>query len=100
MYFFIVMSPRPPIATLTYTRFPYTALFRSGAGAKLGIGDRQHPRIGRLRSDDHDRLSSGGAREGDGRERKQEFLHRLISPKLGVIVRQEDRKSTRLNSSH
>src|SRR2546426_8014394 len=72
MYFFFLMIRRPPRSTL----FPYTTLFRSrpggGGGARRG---RPVPGLGALR---------GRAVRAGGR---------------GVGVR-EDRKSTRLNSSH
>src|SRR3546814_8444900 len=32
MFFFFLMVPRPPRSTRTDTLFPYTTLFRSGAG--------------------------------------------------------------------
>src|SRR5256885_4645459 len=65
------MIRRPPRSTL----FPYTTLFRSGradGGARLYLGQRFHGRCDR----------SGGRREAAG------------------IGHEEDRKSTRLNSSH
>src|SRR5258708_25646690 len=55
------MIRRPPRSTL----FPYTTLFRSYAGARAEIGDRQCSRVAQTVDDDV-----------------------------------EDRKSTRLNSSH
>src|SRR5438552_13637350 len=78
--FFFSMMPRPPRSTL----FPYTTLFRShrGAGQHVGGGRR----------DDHEvRLS----REPDVRERP------VTLPQGGEDrAPGEDRKSTRLNSSH
>src|SRR3546814_19788125 len=38
LFFFLVMTRRPPRATLTDTLFPYTTLFRS-------FGHRREPRI-------------------------------------------------------
>src|SRR5437870_11498859 len=73
------MSRRPPRSTL----FPYTTLFRSPHerlvhGAHLGLGHRRRERLGAA-----DR-------------RLPELLpERLVAPEL-----HEDRKSTRLNSSH
>src|SRR3712207_8324803 len=76
--FFFLMIRRPPRSTL----FPYTTLFRSGAGAE---------RPGRL-----------GQRRGrpEPRPQRQDLLRRRLGgggqPRLGL----RDRKSTRLNSSH
>src|SRR2546429_1558436 len=75
------MIRRPPRSTL----FPYTTLFRSQAAhadlrrGSCAQGDRRA--VGRA-----DRHGQGRAREGGARPRRR--------------VRQGDRKSTRLNSSH
>src|SRR3712207_8729384 len=79
--FFFLMIRRPPRSTL----FPYTTLFRSGPD-----DDDAHPaRGGGAREGSHGayrggpgRYQTSGGRDGD---------HRL---------RDRDRKSTRLNSSH
>src|SRR5438034_8763071 len=78
------MRPRPPISTL----FPYTTLFRSrldqrrrSKGPRLPLGARRRPRVVELRKDDRH-----GA-HWVARERSAPF-------------RLQDRKSTRLNSSH
>src|SRR3712207_8041403 len=85
------MIRRPPRSTL----FPYTTLFRSvigkeGAGdAGSAVGqrrDQQRPIRVALRAG---QLDGSVDRAGDGRERDRH----------GVMLR-EDRKSTRLNSSH
>src|SRR3712207_8388219 len=81
------MIRRPPRSTL----FPYTTLFRSG--------DRRAPHR-RLRSrpdSAHPAVPRRGVRlvhvvpNGDGHQ---------VAPPEGTRVAQEDRKSTRLNSSH
>src|SRR3712207_7062203 len=72
------MIRRPPRSTL----FPYTTLFRSGRP-----GRRQPAAGGR-------RLLRGGRRGGKGSAR----THRRRRRRL--LRRPEDRKSTRLNSSH
>src|SRR3712207_8022055 len=88
------MIRRPPRSTL----FPYTTLFRScallygltaprrgvypGAGLGKEVGDREPDPA--ARPDDERRLP-----------RERAVLHRAIPPS-----RREDRKSTRLNSSH
>src|SRR3712207_6893710 len=69
--FFFLMIRRPPRSTL----FPYTTLFRSGLeGAEGGLG-------------------FGGRVEGGGQRAERALLQ---APR----DRGEDRKSTRLNSSH
>src|SRR3712207_7386240 len=72
--FFFLMIRRPPRSTL----FPYTTLFRSRAATdRSGLGGGTGAR-------DHGRLSRGWAAAGAANGRSRE----------------EDRKSTRLNSSH
>src|SRR5438445_8756529 len=75
--FFFIMIPLPPRSTL----FPYTTLFRSGFTTKVVFISTEDPNLnaGRILV----RMSHGGQ-----------------SVPLGTIVRREDRKSTRLNSSH
>src|SRR5688572_32818563 len=69
-FFFFLMIRRPPRSTL----FPYTTLFRSSASAALPDVTARRPV-----------------------QRRPESRGRL-APALGP--RREDRKSTRLNSSH
>src|SRR2546426_8590033 len=85
------MIRRPPRSTL----FPYTTLFRSAlqngsAGQKLSIGTPGHTEEGGLGvvevPQDLDTGAGGWVPEPDG----------IIPPGTG----QQDRKSTRLNSSH
>src|SRR2546430_9582268 len=72
LVFFFLMIRRPPRSTL----FPYTTLFRSQCGDRLGIQERaMHTTTQKL-------MLQGG----------------LIL--LGALVVSRDRKSTRLNSSH
>src|SRR3712207_7215473 len=79
VFFFFLMIRRPPRSTL----FPYTTLFRSAGGVRAGGGaDAQRTRASgaaRARPRVYGRMS--------GRARPRVFGH-------------EDRKSTRLNSSH
>src|SRR5437899_9493263 len=78
MYFFVfffLIIRRPPRSTL----FPYTTLFRS-------VSERNHSSSYR-RSPGYDTLSQSGR------------IRRSISMKRVFII-EEDRKSTRLNSSH
>src|SRR5438045_7844489 len=72
--FFFFMIRRPPTSTL----FPYTTLFRSVLEVHA-----VHPDDPRQREED---------RADDG-----EHLHHVVHP---VALHREDRKSTRLNSSH
>src|SRR3546814_20451139 len=97
------MILRPPISTRTYTLFPYTTLFRSDAG----------PAPGRPEINDHD-LALQCAELGAGRTLQDDAgrLGRLLADLDGRRRRTdrepeqqrepgaEDRKSTRLNSSH
>src|SRR5690348_14495941 len=76
VWFFCLMLPRPPRSTL----FPYTTLFRSHAVDRpRGPDDRHH------RRDERERRAGEPAREVQGEE---------------PPAAEEDRKSTRLNSSH
>src|SRR5207245_11095625 len=76
-FVFLLLLPRPPLSTL----FPYTTLFRSGVPAAHAFegaaGARQDDRF--LRDD---RAAARAGRRGHG------------------VRRDQDRKSTRLNSSH
>src|SRR2546430_9731075 len=74
------MIRRPPRSTL----FPYTTLFRSDAA---------------LRREHEERLL-GAAVEGDGEVVLARDVRRLLDPERADDVAVEDRKSTRLNSSH
>src|SRR3712207_7685651 len=80
--FFFLMIRRPPRSTL----FPYTTLFRSAAGAGGDPLPRRRPPRGR---------GAGGERRG------RDPRHRRRRGAAGVPQQNgEDRKSTRLNSSH
>src|SRR3712207_7132875 len=88
------MIRRPPRSTL----FPYTTLFRSGAGADPHLDDtraRPDEVADAVRGDDvasHQRNTE--VERSDLLERPE---HPVLVPVRGV---EEDRKSTRLNSSH
>src|SRR3712207_7682551 len=81
------MIRRPPRSTL----FPYTTLFRSGkAEARLeGAGRRHHEAQRR-----HEQAGGQKAAEHRRRRLEQAGQHQEADAEL------EDRKSTRLNSSH
>src|SRR5690348_17679992 len=72
------MIRRPPRSTL----FPYTTLFRSLGAVGIEVGARQAPLVG-------DQLGADALRD--------EAALRLVAVE---DARTEDRKSTRLNSSH
>src|SRR2546429_4529151 len=78
------MIRRPPRSTL----FPYTTLFRSGSLYHL-IGTEHD----RLRNREAERLRCS-------RVDQHLELSRLLDWKIGSFRALEDRKSTRLNSSH
>src|SRR3712207_7340134 len=82
MFFFFLMIRRPPRSTL----FPYTTLFRSSADGLPMLGAA--PGVQGLY------VAAGHYRNG--------VLMSLISGRLmaALILGREDRKSTRLNSSH
>src|SRR3546814_13973651 len=83
--FFFLMIRRPPRSTRTDTLFPYTTLFRSrrvpGGGPVPVLRAAARPVPGA-------RAPAPGRRGGDRLRRGQRGLP------------QQDRKSTRLNSSH
>src|SRR3712207_7839424 len=84
------MIRRPPRSTL----FPYTTLFRSGADP-VGLLDGHHEHL----------PVADVARAGVLEDRVDDRLHvprgdRALDLDLGAQVVGQDRKSTRLNSSH
>src|SRR3712207_8742715 len=82
--FFFLLIRRPPRSTL----FPYTTLFRSLAPRPAGPGVRgARPGDLRLRQLDRDRRRRDHRRDGRGADGAR-------------ALPQQDRKSTRLNSSH
>src|SRR3712207_8067293 len=91
MFFFVfLMIRRPPRSTL----FPYTTLFRSSGSVNGLVFLRGSPR-------DYDRWAQSGARGWSYEDclpafRRLETFHGPDSEYRG----KEDRKSTRLNSSH
>src|SRR2546430_5775373 len=92
------MIRRPPRSTL----FPYTTLFRSiSVGAALPIPVRRRP-AGHLRPPGGGRRPDRGGEGALQRRRLERARERLLGETghpCGSLLRQ-DRKSTRLNSSH
>src|SRR3712207_8389578 len=80
------MLRRPPRSTL----FPYTTLFRSRPGASAEL-----LQLAGVASEGEARGCSGHGDRGLGCLAKKD-----VEPKRGSLSRSEDRKSTRLNSSH
>src|SRR3546814_2849832 len=109
------MIRRPPRSTRTDTLFPYTTLFRSaGAPAPLHRRRAHHLRQG-LAEGEELTLPWLPAREGEDGKAGQEAPERAADAEEGeaggrdeeghyggepVLGRRQDRKSTRLNSSH
>src|SRR3546814_14132436 len=85
---FFLMRRRPPRSTRTDTLFPYTTLFRSRTQAPVEISQ-----AGRLHR--QHRLELGIVEAPFGVVAAQAVEHEVVQ-----LVEQEDRKSTRLNSSH
>src|SRR3989441_6526797 len=97
-FFFFLMIRRPPRSTL----FPYTTLFRSLKSPKyrssemilpvaLGVDTLGEPVVEDLVQMPH-LLIAGTTGSG-----KSVFINNLIA---GLVCKNTDRKSTRLNSSH
>src|SRR5256885_281380 len=83
------MIRRPPRSTL----FPYTTLFRSGLAAEGRAAGQQ------LVEDDAERVDIGGGADGLGRAAR--LLGRHVAGRAHhLAAERQDRKSTRLNSSH
>src|SRR5690349_23382406 len=83
------MIRRPPRSTL----FPYTTLFRSRIGEEVPAGRSQQPGdTGQSHRREH--------RQARGAERQIEQQTRGAEPVPEQAADDQDRKSTRLNSSH
>src|SRR3546814_13415827 len=91
---FFLMMLRPPRSTRTDTLFPYTPLFRSLVVAHLRRKLRQGGRLGNLC------LRARGIGFGEQALALRAARKRLIKRAGRIGVRDRDRKSTRLNSSH
>src|SRR3546814_11052780 len=87
--FFFLMIRRPPRSTRTDTLFPYTTLFRSVRGQHLEI-ERARARPGRELAPVIQRVGEFRIEPADAQE--------LALAEIAADL--QDRKSTRLNSSH
>src|SRR3546814_10618920 len=101
------MIRRPPRSTRTDTLFPYTTLFRSGHGkAQQLLHQAQDAGILDARGDARPQRLRADIRQ-PGNRALGAALHApgqmpLVADQDGELAmsREEDRKSTRLNSSH
>src|SRR3546814_19367208 len=112
MFFFFLMIRRPPRSTRTDTLFPYTTLFRSHveareAGHLRALGRRRLRRLqmlpgravqSRPAAPAHDLVI--GRVELDEVEGKALLVEAAQLRRIVVGEPPQDRKSTRLNSSH
>src|SRR5260221_13530113 len=89
-FFFFLMIRRPPRSTL----FPYTTLFRSDAITNIPARDARSKFVD----------VPGGVRTSDMRQRPLDAGPAVAHPNIKPVQRRrehrQDRKSTRLNSSH
>src|SRR3546814_18417727 len=100
--FFFLMIRRPPRSTLTDTLFPYTTLFRSVEKRESAMPAPPHfngrPLTARLN------IASvrGGAKGSILPAQLEILVNRRYAPeeRFEDVMRELDRKSTRLNSSH
>src|SRR3546814_17261024 len=116
------MIRRPPRATRTDTPFPSTTLFRSGITAVGLLGamaasipassparaqdgpvvvncfDEAHETVKRIPAKDCKGRAISAAEAAEVRKRRQEYIQKVLAKAPHSDV--EDRKSTRLNSSH
>src|SRR3546814_4490062 len=114
--FFFLMIRRPPRSTRTDTLFPYTTLFRSAPGA-AGIGEDEDAFLVVHEGLRLAEIGRGGAAlDGEAVAARVGLAHDALRPAgdLGHLLgpevpddlveccldRRQDRKSTRLNSSH
>src|SRR3712207_8040377 len=82
------MIRRPPRSTL----FPYTTLFRSLVILEVVVG--HHPRRGEVR------ILDGGAVPRELLDHRQTAERHVRLRVAALVAGDQDRKSTRLNSSH
>src|SRR3546814_17777114 len=100
--FFFLMIRRPPRSTRTDTLFPYTTLFRSLAAGAARLRSKDGTDDGKMAGSVAAELAAGdgggGVPRRHRRTERRAAAARLVS--AGCLAMDEDRKSTRLNSSH
>src|SRR3546814_12988823 len=97
------MIRRPPSSTRTDTLFPYTTLFRSPAAAGIDepVQDAEGQSGGRLPADaDPDSCVLRAVQGAVRHDRDASPAVLRLDPRPGGARSDQDRKSTRLNSSH
>src|SRR3546814_16507879 len=93
---FFLMLRRPPRSTRTDTLFPYTTLFRS---TKISTGKTAQASAKKVAATTCEKTTELAVNKGvvqASQKAGQEVAKKKIANKLDL----EDRKSTRLNSSH
>src|SRR3546814_16646236 len=97
-FFVVLMLRRPPRSTRTYTLFPYTALFRSthAAEARHQVVAEAEEEGGEGTEDDAVHVDRPQPPEGELQGSTQ-VVGKIEQGRDGDA---QDRKSTRLNSSH
>src|SRR3546814_14039801 len=101
--FFFVMIRRPPRSTLTDTLFPYTTLFRSPHARRYARQDRSRTAAPECRG-----VDAGGRNprqrawsdQAEGITPHRRNRTTAVEAPIDLGVNPQDRKSTRLNSSH
>src|SRR3546814_1385934 len=98
------MIRRPPRSTRTDTLFPYTTLFRSGKRRKAVQDERKDTDIENLADEPAEHIVLAAHRPEQASQRDIERDQRTAE-EADVAAQEtksavEDRKSTRLNSSH
>src|SRR3546814_13966725 len=104
-WFVLVMIRRPPRATRTDTRFPYTTLFRSQGSPRICRTDGRAPRVNSYSASPlrltqlvgGEKISGGSAAVS---RNPSDVAEIVAEHPIGDADLLEDRKSTRLNSSH
>src|SRR3546814_19643200 len=97
------MIRRPPRSTRTDTLFPYTTLFRSAVGdarnaLRVGAACGAHEQAAEGLVREIIRIIAAG--ENIDRAEQRDLIFHLDVEIIDREARLEDRKSTRLNSSH
>src|SRR3546814_17025771 len=112
VFFFFLMIRRPPRSTRTDTLFPYTTLFRSTNTPVEKARDAARARAGSAfmaQYKDRGFMLGDAGRDAANHQRQLNDMRGATTSQLLAVIRQsrailepprEDRKSTRLNSSH